>query len=48
MEPAQLSPREMREKIRADAWRRPTACCCRDFAQANLVVVPKALAHKFF
>ncbi len=47
MKPAQLSPRELRQKIRAGAWGRPTAGCCRNFAQANLVVVPKALAHEF-
>jgi len=46
-EPARLAPGLMRERIRAGAWRRPTAGCCRDFAQANLVVVPKALAYDF-
>ncbi len=34
--------------MRAGAWGRPTAGCCRDYAQANLVVVPKQLAHDFF
>jgi uncharacterized protein YcsI (UPF0317 family) len=47
MEPAQLSPKEMREMIRAGAWQGPTAGCCREFAQANLVVVTKALADDF-
>jgi uncharacterized protein YcsI (UPF0317 family) len=46
-ETARLSPREMRRRIRAGGWRRPTAGCCRDFAQANLVVVPQALAADF-
>lgn len=45
--PAQLSPREMRERIRAGAWQRSTAGCCRDFAQANLVIVPRKLAYDF-
>ncbi len=44
---AELSPKEMRERIRAGAWQGPTAGCCRDFAQANLVVVPRALAYDF-
>jgi uncharacterized protein YcsI (UPF0317 family) len=45
--PAELSPKEMRERIRTGAWQRPTAGCCRDHAQANLVVVPKALGDEF-
>jgi uncharacterized protein YcsI (UPF0317 family) len=43
----ELAPKEMRERIRAGDWRGPTAGCCPDFAQANLVVVPKALAYDF-
>ena len=46
-QPARLAPNAMRERIRTGAWRRPTAGCCRDFAQANLVVVPSALAFDF-
>jgi len=39
----ELGPMEMRERIRAGDWWGPTAGCCPDLAQANLVVVPKAL-----
>ncbi len=42
--PARLAPREMRQRIRAGKWQRPTAGCCAGFAQANLAVVPQALA----
>ncbi|UCC71935.1 MAG: putative hydro-lyase [Gemmatimonadota bacterium] len=42
-----LSPKQMRERIRAGAWQGPTAGCCADYAQANLVVVTKALADDF-
>ncbi|NIM50638.1 MAG: putative hydro-lyase [Gemmatimonadales bacterium] len=44
---AQLSPQEMRERIRSGQWQGPTAGCCTGFAQANLVVVPRALAQDF-
>jgi uncharacterized protein YcsI (UPF0317 family) len=43
----ELAPKQMRERIRAGGWQGPTAGCCPDFAQANLVVVPKALAYDF-
>ncbi|MFQ5883015.1 MAG: putative hydro-lyase [Candidatus Methylomirabilales bacterium] len=40
-------PKEMREKIRTGEWQRQTAGCCEGYAQANLVVLPKALAYDF-
>jgi len=42
-----LHPKELREQIRRGAWRGPTAGCCQGYAQANLVVLPRALAYDF-
>jgi uncharacterized protein YcsI (UPF0317 family) len=42
-----LHPKEMREKIRTREWQGPTAGCCDGYVQANLVVLPKALAYDF-
>ncbi|MFQ5802440.1 MAG: putative hydro-lyase, partial [Candidatus Methylomirabilales bacterium] len=40
-------PKAMRAKIRSGEWQGPTAGCCDGYAQANLVVLPKALAYDF-
>lgn len=45
--PATLYPKEMRAKIRSGEWQGPTAGCCDGYVQANLVVLPKALAYDF-
>jgi len=42
-----LHPKEMREKIRTGEWQGPTAGCCDGYVQANLVVLPKAVAYDF-
>lgn len=42
-----LSPEEMRQEIRTRRWQLPSAGCCQGYAQANLVVVPEALAEDF-
>jgi len=42
-----LSPSAMRAEIRAGRWRKPTSGCCPGHAQANLVVVPRAVASDF-
>lgn len=44
---AALTPQEIRRTIRAGQWRRPTAGLAAGFAQANLVIVPRALAYDF-
>jgi uncharacterized protein YcsI (UPF0317 family) len=44
---AQLTGAEARARIRAGAWRRPTAGVAEGFVQANLVVVPAAVAGSF-
>ncbi len=45
--PKKLHPKEMRAKLRSAEWRGPTAGCCEGYIQANLVVLPKALAYDF-
>ncbi|MGH7431150.1 MAG: putative hydro-lyase [Candidatus Methylomirabilales bacterium] len=40
-------PKEMRARIRIGEWQGPTAGCCDGYVQANLVVLPKALAYDF-
>lgn len=45
--PPTLHPKEMREKIRTGTWHGPTAGCCDGYVQANLVVLPHALAYDF-
>lgn len=42
-----LSPAELRLRIRAGEWRGPTAGLAPGYAQANLVIVPQALAYDF-
>ena len=42
-----LHPKAMRAKIRSGEWQGPTAGCCDGYVQANLVVLPKALAYDF-
>ena len=44
---ARLSGREARARIRAGLWRRPTAGVADGYVQANLVVVPEAVAGDF-
>ncbi len=41
------SPRELRLRMRSGAWRAPTAGLAPGYAQANLVVVPRAIAYDF-
>lgn len=45
--PSTTHPSEMREKIRSGQWQGPTAGCSHGYVQANLVVLPKALAYDF-
>lgn len=45
--PARVHPKVMREKIRTGGWQGPTAGCSEGYVQANLVVLPKALAYDF-
>ncbi|HET7854003.1 MAG TPA: putative hydro-lyase [Candidatus Methylomirabilis sp.] len=42
-----LHPKEMREKIRTGEWQGATAGCCDGYVQANLVVLPMAVAYDF-
>ncbi|TAL56708.1 putative hydro-lyase [Pandoraea sp.] len=42
-----MTPLEFRHQVRSGAFRRPTAGYCGEFAQANLVVLPKAHADDF-
>jgi len=44
---ATLTPAELRHQIRNGRFRLPTAGYCGDFAQANLVILPKAHADDF-
>lgn len=44
---AKAKPAEVRQLIREGKLCRPTAGMCAGFAQANLVVLPKALAYDF-
>ncbi|MDR7401268.1 MAG: putative hydro-lyase [Armatimonadota bacterium] len=41
------APKEWRERIRRGEWTRPTAGLAPGHAQANLVIVPRALAYDF-
>jgi uncharacterized protein YcsI (UPF0317 family) len=41
------TPREVRAWIREGRWQKPTAGLCPGYAQANLVVLPKAFAYDF-
>ncbi|MFQ5988878.1 MAG: putative hydro-lyase [Candidatus Methylomirabilales bacterium] len=43
----QLHPKAMRAKIRSGEWQGPTAGCCDGYVQANLVILPQALAYDF-
>ena len=40
-------PGDVRRRIRAGQWRRPTTGLCRDYVQANLVILPAADAFDF-
>lgn len=42
-----LTPRQIRQRIRAGQWRHPTAGLAPGYTQANLAVVPRALAYDF-
>ncbi|MBM3465502.1 MAG: putative hydro-lyase [Armatimonadetes bacterium] len=42
-----MTPREWREKIRANEWTKPTPGLAEGHAQANLVVLPSTLADAF-
>src|SRR2546425_12742707 len=42
-----LTPPQIRQRIRAGQWRRPTAGLAPGYTQANLAVVPRALAYDF-
>ncbi|MEG0812855.1 MAG: putative hydro-lyase [Clostridium sp.] len=44
---SQMTPREVREKIRKGEINRPTAGMCAGYAQANLVILPKKYAEDF-
>jgi uncharacterized protein YcsI (UPF0317 family) len=45
--PSSVHPKVMREKIRTGEWQGPTAGCSDGYVQANLVVLPRALAYDF-
>jgi uncharacterized protein YcsI (UPF0317 family) len=45
--PAELPPHELRARIRAGDWRTGTTGACLGHVQANLVVLPAALADEF-
>ena len=45
--PAGLAPRELRERFRAGELVRPTSGLAPGFVQANLVILPRALAFDF-
>ncbi len=45
--PAGLAPRELRERFRAGEFVRPTSGLAPGFVQANLVILPRALAFDF-
>lgn len=47
MDYSTISPRELRHLIRAGEITGPTAGMCAGYAQANLVILPKALAYDF-
>ena len=42
-----LTPHQIRQRIRAGQWRHPTAGLAPGYTQANLAVVPRALAYDF-
>src|SRR5918912_4575896 len=42
-----LTPAQIRHRIRACKWRRPTSGLAPGYTQANLAVVPRALAYDF-
>ena len=42
-----MTPLELRHKVRSGEFRMPTAGCCGDYAQANLVILPRAHADAF-
>jgi uncharacterized protein YcsI (UPF0317 family) len=44
---AGLTPQQIRHCIRAGEWRRPTAGLAPGYTQANLAIVPRALAYDF-
>lgn len=44
---AGLTPQQIRHGIRAGRWRRPTSGLAPGYTQANLAVVPRALAYDF-
>jgi uncharacterized protein YcsI (UPF0317 family) len=44
---AQEHPRDLRLRMRRGEWQQPTSGIAPGFAQANLVIVPKALAYDF-
>ncbi|MCL6518010.1 putative hydro-lyase [Alicyclobacillus sp.] len=45
--PAHLTPSEMRERIRSGAWTGPTAGAATGYTQANLAILPRDLAFEF-
>ena len=47
MDYSKVSPRELRHLIRVGEITGPTAGMCAGYAQANLVILPKALAYDF-
>ena len=47
MDYAAMTPRAVRELIRAGGYDRPTAGMCAGYAQANLCVLPRELAYDF-
>jgi uncharacterized protein YcsI (UPF0317 family) len=42
-----LTPPDIRQAIRTGQWRRPTAGLAAGFTQANVAIVPRALAYDF-
>ena len=47
LNPARISPAELRDLIRKGLWPRPTAGCCEGFTQLNLVILPEIYARDF-
>lgn len=43
----EITPRELRDRIRRREWTRPTSGLCRGFLQANLVMLPAERAFDF-
>jgi len=47
MDPANMTPNELRRLIREGKWQGPTSGACAGFVQANLVILPEEYAFHF-